>query len=392
MRSSTGRLRGPAVLAAVCGLLAAACTSDGEADAEGGSVEPGPDAVAEAEAERLYQMINESRAITDELNEIEHRVAKRCMEDEGFSVHDPAVFVETGFGSYGAAGYLTDAPIRAVPTPEAAEKWGFGLWVDFIRNPGNEDLVDELLTPEARTAFGLPEEDYAEPDSSEWDAEDADYQAAWIEAYTGAPAIEDSVKGPEPDLEAPPGGCWLSMVEIIYGEPYVVEAGGESEDEEGEGAQTVSHEPSPAFSLEEFEETGDLVARLGDEQDAFESCLIDSGYEGWELGDEFYPPLWQYFGPMYDPAHSEVYGDEEGVEVPEAPEDVPGDFEGVLELERAMAVDFAACGQESGLRKAIEQGWAAMLVEAYQPIETDLVAWQEKMQGHLDNAQEALEQ
>ncbi|MDA1359539.1 hypothetical protein O1R50_07895 [Glycomyces luteolus] len=186
----------------------------------------------------------------------------------------------------------------------------------------------------------------------------------------------------EMDVSAPPGGCWLKMVETMYGEPYMVEG------EDGEESIPMAHEPSPVFTLEEFEGTGELVARLGDEEDAFESCLIDAGYEGWELGDEFYPPLWEYFGPLYDPANFDA--GEEGGEVPEGPEETPGDFMDVLELERAMASDFAACGQESGLREAIEEGWAAMIVEQYQPIETELVAWQEQMQGHLDSAQDYL--
>ena len=235
----------------------------------------------------------------------------------------------------------------------------------------------------------------ANPTTSEWDAAGDDYQAEWIEAYTGSPAYISSVKGPEADFEAPPGGCWLTMIETIYGEPYIVESEdeGESEggDEEEDSSYTATHEPSPAFRIEEFEDTGELLARLDGEDVAFETCLIDSGYEGWELGEEFYPPLWEYFGKMYDPAHFEEYG-EEGTEVPEGPEDVPSDFMGVLELERAMAVDFAACGRESGLREAVEQGWASMLVEAYQPIETDMVAWQEQMQGHLDKAQDYLQE
>jgi hypothetical protein len=57
-----------------------------------------------------------------------------------------------------------------------------------------------------------------------------------------------------------------------------------------------------------------------------------------------------------------------------------------------MAADFAACGQESGLRRAIEEGWAAMLVEAYAPIETEMVGWQQEMQAHLDNAQDYLQE
>jgi hypothetical protein len=382
VRLRTGRVL--TAFAVACGLLAAGACG-GEHEPATGAVEPGPDAVAEAE--RLYQIVNDNRAVTDELTEIEHRVTKRCLEDEGFTVHDEMAFQESHTAAYGAGGYLTDAPVRAVPTPEAAEQWGFGVWAEFVRNPGNEDLADELLTPEARTAFGiLGEEDTGGPDTSEWDAEDQDYQAAWIEAYTGAPAITGGVKGAERDGEAPPGGCWLEMVETIYGEPYMATSEGEDGEEGGEHAET--HEPSPVFTLEEIEDYSALYAAVRDEADAFDGCLIDAGYEGWELGDEFYPPLWQYFGQMYDPAYFEEYG--EDTEVPEGPEDVPSDFTGVLELEKAMAADFAACGEESGLRKAIEEAWAAMLVEAYQPIETELVAWQEEMQGHLDNAQDYL--
>lgn len=380
-------MRGAAAFAAVCAVLAAgACTAEADEpdEADGTEVEPGTGAVAEAE--RLYQMINEGRAIEDELTTMENRVAKRCMEDAGFFVDDPGVFQETDFGSYGAAGFLTDAPLQALPTPEEAEKWGFGIWTQIDLDSEGRALAEELLTPEARVAFNMPEGDFGEPDSTEWDAEGEEYQAAWIAAYTGAPAVMSEVKGPEADSAAPMGGCQLQMVETIYGEPYNVEAEGE------DGSYTTTHEPSPMLQIEEFEDNDDLIARIDGEDVDFETCLIDSGYEDWELDDDLALPLWPYFGSMYNPAYFEEYGFEEGVEVPEVPEDVPGDFSGVLELERAMAVDFAACGQESGLREALEQGWAAMLVEAYQPIETEMVGWQEEMQGHLDSAQDYLQE
>ncbi|MDN3241793.1 hypothetical protein [Glycomyces tritici] len=386
MRLRTGRAL--TSLAVVCGLLAAgACSGEETPESVGGTVEPGPDAVAEAE--RLYLLVNESHAVSDELTMIEHRVTKRCMEDEGFSVHDPMEFQESHTAAYTAGGYLANAPLRAVPTAEAAEEWGFGVWAEFVRNPGNEDLAAELLTPEAMTAFGILDAEESGMDTSEWDAEDDGYHAEWIEAYSGSPAIMSDVKGAEIDPEAPPGGCWLKMVETMYGEPYMIsydeeEGGGES------GEYAATHEPNPLFALEEIEDYGALLETVRDEADAFESCLIDHGYEGWELGESFYPPLWEYFGAMYDPAYFEEYG-EEGLEVPDAPEEVPSDFMGVLELERAMAVDFAACGRESGLRTAVEEAWAAMLVEAYLPIETDLVAWRDAMQGHLDNAQDYLQ-
>ncbi|GAA2147158.1 hypothetical protein [Glycomyces algeriensis] len=385
MRHRTGRAL--TSLAVACGLLAAAaCSAEGAPETVGGTVEPGPDAVAEAE--RLHQIVNESQAITDELTAIEHRVAKRCLEDEGFTVHDPMEFQESHTAAYSAGGYLSAAPLRAVPTAEAAEAWGFGVWAEFVRNPGNEDLAEELLTPEAMTAFGILDTEDMGMDTSEWDAEDDEYHAEWIEAYTGSPAVDEGIKGPEPDPEAPLGGCWLQMVETMYGEPFMVTYEGEDGEEGGQYPET--HEPSPLFALGEFEDFSALLDAVRDEVDAFESCLVDAGYEGWELGESFYPPLWEYFGAMYDPDHFEEFG-EEGLEVPEGPEEVPADFMGVLELERAMAVDFAACGQESGLRMAVEEAWAAMLVEAYQPIETDLVAWRDAMQGHLDNAQDYLQ-
>lgn len=391
MRNRTGRAL--TALAVACGLLAAAACSAEDAPgaaAEVGDVaEPGPDAVTEAQ--RLYQLLGESRATSDELTEIEYRVTKRCLEDEGFDVHDPMEFQPPSSALYGSAGYLTDAPLQVVPTAESAEQWGFGVWAQFVRNPGNEDEAEELLTPEAMAAFGiLDEEEYAEFDTSEWDAAGEDYQAAWIEAYSGAPAYIGEVKGPERDSEAPPGGCWLQMVETMYGEPYMMAV--DAEENGGEaGEYALTHEPSPVSTIEEFEDYSGLLAAVRDEMDAFEVCLSAAGYEGWELGDEFYPPLWEYFGQMYDPAYFEEYG-EEGMEIPEGPEEVPADFMGVLELERAMAVDFAACGQESGLRPAVEEAWAAMLVAAYEPIETDLVSWQETMQGHLDNAQDYLQE
>lgn len=374
------------MLAAVCGLLTAgACTADTGSGPDGEATEAVSDTVAEAQ--RLYQIINEGNSSEDELIEIEHRITKRCMEDEGFLVHDPMEFQTTNYALYEAAGYLSSAPLEVVPTPEAAEQWGFGVWTKVVRNPGNEDLAAELLTPEARTAFGiLPEEAYG-LDTSEWDAEDEDYQAAWIEAYTGAPALLGSLKGPEADTEAPPGGCWLEMVETIYGEPHIVEyEGGDGEDG---GSFPTTHAPSPLTTIEEYEDYNRLYTQVENEIVAFETCLIEGGYAGWEIGESFYTPLWEYFGAMYDPVYFEQYG-EEGVEIPDAPEDAPGDFMGVLELERAMAVDFAACGQESGLRAAVEEAWAAMLVEAYAPLETEIVGWQQEMQGHLDKAQDYL--
>ncbi|MEU5870971.1 hypothetical protein AB0A73_05345 [Glycomyces sp. NPDC047369] len=372
-------LRIPAAAAAAAALLASCSGGDPAADPVG--TDPGPGAVAEAE--RLYQIVNDSRATSDELTVIEQRVAKRCMEDEGFTVHYPPYFQESDLGAYGAAGYLTDAPIRAVPTPEAAAQWGFGIWTEYAY--ADEDAAAELLTPEARTAFNLPEDGpTGPPDTSEWDAESDAYQADWIEAYTGAPALESELKGPEPDTTAPPGGCWLEMVETIYGEPYLIESDGES--------YPATHRPSPAFAIEGLEDAGELSARLDAEVVDFDACLADVGYEGWELGDELYPPLWQYFGGMYDPAYFVEFGSEEGMEVPDLPEDAPADFAGVLDLERAMAIDFAACGQETGLRQAIEEGWAAMLVDAFAPAEADMTAWQEEMQAHLDAAQDYLQE
>jgi hypothetical protein len=55
-----------------------------------------------------------------------------------------------------------------------------------------------------------------------------------------------------------------------------------------------------------------------------------------------------------------------------------------------MAADFDDCIQDTGLRLALEENWAAMPVEAYEPIEADTTAWQQEMQAHLDDARDYL--
>ena len=147
MRFSTERLRGPAALAAAVGLLAAgACSADGEGDTSGPTVEPGSD--AGPEAERLYQIVNEGSAIEDELISIEQRVAKRCMEDEGFDVHDAMVFQESetrrllGFRLPGErAGPGRSRPLKTQSSGDSA------IWTQFVNNPGNEALGRRAADP-----------------------------------------------------------------------------------------------------------------------------------------------------------------------------------------------------------------------------------------------------
>ncbi|GAB3645946.1 hypothetical protein GCM10028833_06970 [Glycomyces tarimensis] len=368
--------------------IAGAVLASGCADGDGGAAreaEFGPEEAA-VEADRLYQIVNESMQIESQLQALEQRVARKCMEDQGFVVHAP-VLEQEPFQPRPYTDYMVYGPDFAVPAVEDAERWGFGQWIPSVWATGDEDLIAELITPDVESRFDVSAEPSGQAEY-EWDTQDQAYQAEWVEAYTGSPAFVSDVKGVEIDGSAELGGCRLEMIETMYGEPVKHQSGGD-----GEAESWASHPASPALGLE-LDPGGEAAGWrdvLDGEDTAFLDCIAGRGYEAWDFTDAaLNMPLWEYFGRMYEPDSPNWTGEGDGTAAPEAPEDAPSEFGGIMALEIAMATDFAECGQESGLRAAIEYGWALELIDAYRPIETEMAGWQSDMHGHLDNAQDYL--
>jgi hypothetical protein len=52
-----------------------------------------------------------------------------------------------------------------------------------------------------------------------------------------------------------------------------------------------------------------------------------------------------------------------------------------------MALDFAECAEDAGLRDGPEGDWARMHVEQLIERETEVYAWEQEIEGYLANAQ-----
>ena len=79
----------------------------------------------------------------------------------------------------------------------------------------------------------------------------------------------------------------------------------------------------------------------------------------------------------------------EGEELPELTDEAE-DAEDPVAYEFAMALDFAECAEESGLRDGTDETWARMHVEQIIDRETEVYAWEQDIEEYLANAQDHL--
>ncbi|WP_335986028.1 hypothetical protein [Glycomyces sp. MUSA5-2] len=395
----------------------------------------------ESDADRLVEMLNESNRVDAELSAAEFRIVEQCLEAEGYTVHEPWMMQsyepeeqESLTDYYPHETFLID--------PEEAAEYGFGQWANSP--DGWED-------PAAEDYYAAEEEEYEdegtweEPDSTEWDALSPEDQYGWYVAYQGQEYAEwqygtaqdyadmmngegewaeDAVEEPSSDSteeedtsdeaveeegsidfeeddmgpEPKPGGCQLEMIEALYGEPELVE-----ETYEGEGGAEESYTywtyrpENPAWADEAMWEDieADYAAKMADLQDELVECITGKGYEGWEFDQYNSLPVYEFFNTLYYQNASEeeqdmMLGDTEAV-VPPLPDEAGDSYEEWKAYEIQTAVDFAACGEESGYADASEKAYEDAHVTAYAAIEQDVYAWQEDMRDAISKAQELLD-
>jgi hypothetical protein len=58
--------------------------------------------------------------------------------------------------------------------------------------------------------------------------------------------------------------------------------------------------------------------------------------------------------------------------------------------EFAMALDFAECAEDAGLREGTDEAWARMSVAQVIDRESEVYAWEKEIEEYLSNAQEYL--
>ncbi|RRS01704.1 hypothetical protein [Glycomyces terrestris] len=341
--------------------------------------------------QQLTESYNESVRLSAELDAAEARIVQECLEAQGFTLH--ATLELEGVPDEGEREtFLDAAPFEEfLPTVEQAQRRGFWQWTQ-VGDPESVEDGDALAAEweEYRAQTGqimVTGQDLAEGDpfydlsyEEQWD---------WYVAYGGEPwaewahpeliGVEVEEGGVRDGGDPPPvEGCRLQMLEAVYGEL----------DEGDDGTSIRPEQPFGDWILmnERYaEDTADAEGALLD-------CLEGRGMPGWEFFDGkllVYEYLFSA-GEGDSPIHS--YSDA-GTPWPDPPSDVPGpdDVQGWLDFERALAVDFAECGDESGYRGAAVHAWQQAQLRYYLEIEDEVFAWHEEMRELITKAQNVIE-
>ncbi|MDA1358634.1 hypothetical protein O1R50_03315 [Glycomyces luteolus] len=350
--------------------------------------------VTEADITAIEASIVNGSALAWELTQAETRVASMCMQDEGFTVHDTnrlhGSMIPNRFEGF-------DSPYARIPTVEQAQKFGFGRWV------WASDSDEALAMREDMDFLAFTAEDQGWDTSAddasyeEWKAMDEEYKQAWMEAFVGPEraaydaAMQGAFEGADTAEEAeavdieelgeqPPfGGCELQTIEIVYGEPLHREI-------DGEDYWSRPDTESPLTWIGDGELYGELSSDYADQEEDFLLCIGERGYSEWEFDDFGWLPTGSYLDQIYGGG---VYYDGMEEEVPPLAEEAE-DSDDPVAYEFAMALDFAECAQDSGLRDGTDEAWARMSVEKVIDRESEVYAWEQQIKEYLANAQDYL--
>jgi hypothetical protein len=379
-----------------------------------------------SDEERLVEMLNENSRIESELMAAELRIVQNCLEAAGHTVHEPWTmqtwepYEQDALNEwYPHQEFIIDA--------EEAAQFGYGQWA---QGPDAGPEADEYW--ESQEEEG-EEENWEEPDSTEWDALTPEEQYSWYVAYHGeeatlesygteqeyvemmsgegeefeeelteeeAAALEEEaateddgeIEVEEETYEQPkPGGCELEMIEALYGEPRMVEYTYDDEYTETTWEyrpQNPLNDPEESESMWEGVEA-DYAAAMADKQGEFAL-----GYEGWEFTEYNSLPVWEFFNALYyqdDPEMSGMMPGDSDTELPEIPEAAGSSYEEWKAYEIQLAVDFTKCGEDIGYADASVKAYDDAYIKLYKSVEEEMYAWQEQMNDAISKAQEVLD-
>jgi hypothetical protein len=360
------------VVPLLIGSLTLAACSDPEREVTGDDVD------------RIEQSLANGSQLAWELVQAEGRVAAMCMEDSGFEIHQPSA-LHGSLSPNRFEGFAS--PYSRIPTVEQAEKFAFGLWISYGETPEAEAMSsdpDYLAFVADDMGWSDPAEDAA---YEEWDAQPQEYKDAWDEAFYGAERVEYSdamqeafEEDPEaefdPAPEPPFGGCEAETLEIVYGGPGHDEI-------DGEDRWFRPLPESPLTWVRDGDIYNELSAHYADQEQDFLFCVQDRGYGEWEFDDFGWLPTGSYLEQLYSPGTTY----EGGQEIPPLTEEAE-DAADPQTYEFAMALDFAQCAEDSGLRDGSEEAWGELFVQQLIDRETEVFAWEQEIKDYLANAQD----
>jgi hypothetical protein len=388
--------------------------------------------------DRLLSMLNESSRIESELVTAENRIVQNCLEEAGFTVHEPYSFED--WGTYEQESLAEYAPHEDFLLDlEEAKEYGYGAWADTTEAQESGEAEEYWTHQEEQWQEEEGEDEWVEPDTTEWDALDPGDQYDWYVAYQGEEyaeyrngsrdsyiasmseeelseeeyealeeeAAEEEIVEEEGeisvdeeyfDAEPKPGGCQLEMIEALYGEANLVEV--TIEEEEGTWSYWKYRPENAAYGEDDGEAmnegiNADYIAAMSDLQGKYLDCITERGYADFSFDEYNSLPVRMWLYEIYYEGVPEEermvsYGDEEQ-DLPPLPDDMPADYEAKKAFEIQMATDFTECGDEVGYADASEKAYKEANIKAYEAIEEDFYAWQQEMQDALTKAQEMLD-
>jgi hypothetical protein len=349
--------------------------------------------------QQLTDTWNESQRLVQELDEAESRILQACMETQGFELHDP--YELEGMPTGERESFMDQPPYEwFLPTVEDARRRGFWQWTSidgYETVEGGDELDAEWSEFQADMGWAMVMVtlDGEDDELPEFFSQTEEEQYAWYVAFGGETWAAASYSyligiegtgteedGPGENLPPPPGGCQLQMLEAVYGQ--------EALDDMEEGWTAADLRPEPpngdwtAMTDRYTEGTADAEGDLLD-------CLEDRGHKGWEFyeGQLF---VHSYLSEAGDGEYALTSYPDAGTKWPDPPGDVPDpdDPQGWLDFERALAVDFAECGDASGYRAAAVDAWQQAQLHYYLEVEGATFVWQNDMRDLITKAQEAL--
>ncbi|SDE37595.1 hypothetical protein [Glycomyces harbinensis] len=146
------------------------------------------------------------------------------------------------------------------------------------------------------------------------------------------------------------------------------------------GAELGWNDPAEHEEYVEWKDLGEeyqrewLIAFLGPERLAYQEAL---SHGQWDFDDLGFLPTHETVSRFYGGTGEALPEEIEPVEDPTA-------------AEFAMALDFAECAEDAGLRDGAEEMWGRMYVEQLIDREAEVYVWEQEIEGYLANAQDHL--
>lgn len=341
----------PAVVVgvAVIGLLATAC----------GGAEDTP-----ADTDRIREAVGDAVALENRFHDAKNRLTVDCMTEAGFDVHPLDLTTEyaQNLDEQSKAFLGSDAPgLWELPSVDEAKERGLDVGryndPDFDWDGYEKEQADDESTAQTDPFYEMDDE----------------YREGYERARYGDEFYDfmyNPESGSESDDVPVEAGCAGQVVEAVTQTAGV--------DEEGLVWPAALEDWEAQIALYNTE-------TLATAQGEWATCVEDRGHPRFEFTDGSIN-VWEYVNSFYEDMVDTDTGEDRMYEPPAG---APWEFDEAYEKEVELAVDFAECADETGLRETMQSEWDNAMETIAVENREDIFAWHDRLEEAV-NATEAL--